>query len=458
MSERRPGGTKKLPLEGVRIIDCSYVFSVPYAGGLLADLGAEVIKIEGPGRVDLTREWSLSTAFPDGDPGDDPWNRQSYYHALNRGKKSLVLDLSREEGRDVLRDLIGVSDVFMENFTPRVMRRWKLDYPNAKKLKPDLVMVTNTGYGYGDGPYSEYPAMATTQEATHGLAHITGYRDGMPSKAGQSYVDFLATWTALLGVALGLRYRHRTGNGLWVDAGMYQLGCYNTSEFILDWLANGRRGERIGNRHPWRAPQGCYRCAGDDEWCVVSVGDEDEWAALCRVIGRPDLAEDRRFETAAGRAEHHDQLDGAIESWTKGRDKTEAMERLQEASVPAGAVFDARDTNLDKHHRLRGFLETVDFPGEAGTGKRQIVGRPWRFNKTPLKIRGPAPKLGQHNREVLQGVLRYGDAKYDELEDAGIIADRPRNPVAPSTTSLDELVEKGVIAYHDPEYNEKLGQ
>jgi crotonobetainyl-CoA:carnitine CoA-transferase CaiB-like acyl-CoA transferase len=330
----------QLPLAGIRILDSGYVFAVPYAAGIMADLGAEVIKIEGSGRLDITRDGAFAGVCADNQPGADPWNRSVNFNLLNRGKKSLVLDLSKEAGREVLKDLIHVSDVFMENFTPRVMRRWGLDYPNMKQLKPDIIMVSNTGYGHGSGPYSPYPAQATTQEATHGLAHITGYKGDMPAKAGQSFVDFLASWACLMGVALALRYRQRFGKGLWVDVGMYQLGCYTTSEYMLDWLVNGRLGGRIGNRHPWYAPQGCYRCAGDDQWCVLCVRDEVEWAALCRVIGRPELLHDIRFANHRSRMRHHDALDQSITQWTQSRGKFEVMERLQGAGGPAGAVKD----------------------------------------------------------------------------------------------------------------------
>ena len=446
----------RLPLEGVRIIDCGYVFAVPYAGGIMADLGAEVIKVEGPGRLDTTRGGPFAGTVADNQLKDDPWNRTANYNILNRGKKSLVLDLSREEGLSVLRDLIKVSDVFIENYTPRVMRRWKLDYPNMRKLKPDIIMVSNTGYGHGAGPYSEYPAQATTQEATHGLAHITGYSGDIPSKAGQSFVDFLSCWTCLLGVAMALRYRNRTRKGLWVDIGMYQLGCYGTSEYILDWLANGRTGERIGNRHPWRAPQGCYPCAGDDQWCVISVGDDDEWAALCRVIGRNELAQDPRLSDSLGRARNHDEIDEAITEWTSDLGKFDVMERLQGAGVPSGPVFDAQDTNTNEHYWSRGFLQTVEYPEERQLGKRVLMGRPWSLSKTPISIRGPAPTLGQNNREILQQILGYQEARYNDLEKAGIIGDRPTNPQPPPTPAMDELVRLGRLAYHDPDYKSKL--
>ncbi|MBI4201133.1 MAG: CoA transferase, partial [Chloroflexi bacterium] len=340
----------RLPLEGVRVLEATYVFALPYAAGILADLGAEVIKIEGPGRIDTTRNTVFLSSLPDAVAGEDPWNRTTTFHMLNRGKRSLSVDLSKEDGRQVLRDLIKVSDVFMENFTPRVMRGWGLDYPNLRRIKPDIILVSNTGYGHGSGPWSDYPAQATTQEATHGLTHVTGYQGDIPSKAGQSYVDFLSCWSALLGIGLALRYRHRTGKGQWVEIGMYQLGSHFVGEYIMDWIANGRLGERMGNRHPWRAPQGCYPCAGQDQWCAISVGDDEEWTSLCQVMGKPELGADLRFTSPLSRMRHHDELDKIIKEWTQGHDKFDVMEKLQGAGVPAGPVFDSQDTNLDKHY------------------------------------------------------------------------------------------------------------
>lgn len=448
--------TPGLPLEGIRVIDSGHVFAVPYATGLMADLGADVIRIEGPGRLDITRDGQFSGVHADNDPGADPWNRSANFNTINRGKRSLGLDLSRPEGREVLKDLIRASDVFLESFTPRVMRGWGLDYPNMRQLKPDIIMVSNTGYGRG-GPYEQYPAQATTQEATHGLAHVTGYRGDIPSKAGQSYVDFLACWTCLMATALALRYRRRYGKGLWVDVGMYQLGCYTISEYVLDWMANTRLGERIGNRHPWQAPQGCYPCAGDDQWCVLSVRDDEEWAALCTVIARPELAREARFAASRDRLAQHDEIDAIITGWTRGVTKFEAMERLQAAGVPAGAVFDARDVNLDPHLRSRGFLETIAFPPDRRMGKRVIIGRPWRLGDIPVGVRRPAPTLGQDNRDVLLGVLGYSEARFAELEHAGIIGTRPTTPRQLAHMDMDERVRLGRLAYHDPDFKRRLG-
>jgi crotonobetainyl-CoA:carnitine CoA-transferase CaiB-like acyl-CoA transferase len=394
---------------------------------------------------------------PDNDLGPDPWNRTSVYNLANRGKKSLTIDLSRKEGREVFVDLLKVTDILIENFTPRVMRGWGLDYPNLKAINPRLIMVSNTGYGHV-GPYSSYPAQATTQEATHGLAAVTGYRGAEPSKAGQSYVDFLAAWACTTAALLGLRYRHRFGRGLWADIGMYQLGCFNVSEYVMDSIANGAPGERIGNRHPQFAPQGCYLCAGGDAWCALSVRDDEEWAALCRVIGRPELAGDQRFATEAARRENHDAIDEIITAWTTGVTKIEAMERLQAAGVPAGAVLDGRDLHFDPQLKARGFLEAVEYPKERGMGPRRlIIGRPWRFSKMPLHVRGPAPAFGQHNSEVLGEVLGYDEARREALQSAGIIAEKPVKPRPVVDMSMDERVKLGRLAYWDRDYKKRLG-
>ncbi|MBI4202136.1 MAG: CoA transferase, partial [Chloroflexi bacterium] len=381
----------KLPLEGIRIIDSTYIFAMPYACGIMTDLGAKVIKVEGIQHPDRSGQGGL----PDNDGGNDPFNRSGTFNQLNRGKLSLTLDLSREEGRQAFKDLVRVSDIVVENYTPRVMRRWEMDYANLKKIKPDIIMLSNTGYGHSDGPYAMYPGQATTMEAIHGLCHITGYPDDIPSKAGQSYVDFLATWHGLFAVANALRYRNRTSKGQWVDLGMYQLGCYFTSEYILDYQVNGRANRRIGNRHPWRAPQGCYPCKEEDTWCTLSVGDDQEWQALCNMMGKPELAEDPRFATLLERQHHHDTLDETIAKWSITLDKYEMMERLQEAGVPAGAVFTSKDVNLSQHYWARGFLQKLTWPPERGMGTRVLMGRPWQLSKTPLRIREGVHTLGQ---------------------------------------------------------------
>ena len=445
-----------LPLEGIRVLDSTYVFALPYCGGLMADLGAEVIKLEGPGRPDITRTGGFSGSFPDGEQGEDWWNRPSTYNLLHRGKRSLVVDMTDERGRDLFRQLVSVSDVVMENFTPRVMRRWELDYPNLRKIKPDIVMVSNTGYGHGEGPYSSYPAQATTQEATHGHCWITGYPGESPAKAGASFVDFLSTWSALFAISAALRYRNRTGQGQWVDLGMYQAGVMLTSEYIMDAIANGREGGRIGNRHPYRAPQGCYPALGDDQWITLSVGSDEQWQALCRLMGREELALDPNFADVLARQRNHDRIDEVISAWSVGQDKYQAMHRLQGEGIPAGPVLTGKDVHFDPHYKSRGFLERVSYPPERKMGTRLFMGRPYKFSRSPLRIRGPAPTFGQDNESLLRNLLGVDKDTYEVLVQDAVIATVPTTGEATPRIPPDQAVKHGLLAAWDPEYRHRL--
>ena len=446
-----------LPLDGIRVLDSTYVFALPYTGGQLADLGAEVIKIEGPGRPDITRGGGLYGTFPDNEPGADWWNRPSTYQLLNRGKRSLVLDLAQEDGRQIFRELVMVSDIVMENFTPRVMRRWGLDYPNLRKLRPDLIMVSNTGYGHGNGPYSAYPAQATTQEGTHGHCWITGYPDAEPSKAGRSFVDFLSTWSAMFAIGAALRYRNRTGRGQWVDIGMYQAGVMFLSEYLMDAIANGREGSRIGNRHPYRAPQGAYPAAGADQWLALSVADDRQWQTLCRLMERRDLAANHQYATLAGRQQQHDELDDAIAQWTRHHDKYELMHLLQANGIAAGPVLNGKEIHFDPHYRSRNFLERVEYPPERGIGPRILMGRPYRLSRTPLAIRGPAPTFGQDNIALLEALLGNPPGQVAAWADQAVITTVPTDGDPSPTLNPQELVARRQLAEWDPHYRERLG-
>ena len=445
-----------LPLDGIRVVDSTYVFALPYCGGLMADLGAEVIKLEGPGRPDISRTGGLAATFPDADPGEDWWNRSSTYNLMHRGKKSLVLDMTDERGRDLFRQLAGISDVVMENFTPRVMRRWGLDYPNLRKIKPDIIMVSNTGYGHGDGPYSSYPAQATTQEATHGHCWITGYPGEPPSKAGASFVDFLSTWSAMFAITAALRYRNRTGKGQWIDLAMYQSGAMLTSEYLMDAIANGRVGGRIGNRHPYRAPQGCYPALGDDQWITLSVGSDDQWQTLCRLMGREDMAEDPDLANVSGRQTNHDRIDETIGAWTSGFNKHELMHTLQGEGIPAGPVLTGRDVHFDPHYRSRGFLERVTYPPERKMGTRSFMGRPYKLSRTPLHIRGPAPTFGQDNQPLLEDLLGVGHDAYQVLAQDAVVVTVPTSGNMEVRVPPEEAVKRGLMAAWDPDYKERL--
>ena len=310
--------------------------------------------------------------------------------------------------------------------------------------------------GTARAPYSSYPAQATTLEGTHGHCWITGYPGGPPSRVGASYVDFLASWTAMFAIGAALRYRSRTGQGQWVDLGMYQVGAMFISEYIMDYMVNGRMGDRIGNLHPSRAPQGCYRARGVDQWITLSVGSDEQWRALCDLMGRPELARDPRFDDPPARMRVHDELDSIINAWTRRFDKYRLMEMLQSVGIPAGPVFNNRDTHLDPHFRARGFLEYVRFPDERAIGTRPLVGRPYKFSKSDLKIRGPAPTLGQHNSDVLRELLGVSEKDYLALVEEGTIGTVPTSsePVIP--IPMEEQLAQGILSGWDPDYKAQL--
>ena len=450
-----------LPLDGIRVVDLSRVFAMPYCGAYLADLGAEVIKVETHHNqfVDTTR--TLNGPYPDNEPGELHWERAGTFHTLNHGKLSATLDLRSPDALDVLRQLVSVSDVVLENFTPRVMRRFGLDYPNLKAVRPDLIMVSNTGYGHS-GPWTDFGAMATALEPTHGTGAFMGYLDRdadgrtsqgtVPNKIANSYTDFLASWTAQLAVLASLIHRARTGQGMWIDLAMYQVGVSFVGEGLLDFAFNGRRARRLGNRHETMSPHGCYPCAGKDQWIVIAARDDADWRALCSAMGNPELAQDPRFADPLARSRNQDDLDAVISEWCSTRSKYDVMRILQNEGVPAGPSLDGRDLLRDPHFRDRGYFETVEHHPETDLGRQEYVSRGWRMSGSDVRIRKPAPMLGEDNRHVLSGVLGLSDAEIGILEAADAVGRRLTNPGPPAAVPLERQVELGWTVDYDTEY------
>ena len=454
-----------LPLDGIRVVDLSRVFAMPYCGAYLADLGAEVIKVETHHNqfVDTTR--TLNGPYPDNEPGELYWERAGTFHTLNHGKLSVTLDLRSADALEVLRQLVSVSDVVLENFTPRVMRRFGLDYTNLKAVKPDLIMVSNTGYGHS-GPWSDFGAMATALEPTHGTGAFMGYLDvdpdgrsspgTVPNKIANSYTDFLASWTAQLAVMASLIHRAKTGRGMWIDLAMYQVGVSFVGEGVLDFAFNGRRVRRMGNRHETIAPHGCYPCEGNDQWVVIAARDEAEWRSLCDAMDMPGLASDSRFEDPTERHRNQDGLDAIISAWTVERDKYQVLELLQRAGVPAGPVLDGRDLLTDPHFRARGYFEKAEHGPATGLGRQEYVSRGWRMSGNDVKIRKPAPMLGEDNQYVLSGVLGLGASEIAGLEASEAVGQRLTPAQTPSAVPLDRQVELGWTVDYDSDYRQRL--
>ena len=449
------------PLENIRVVDLSRVFAMPFAGANLADLGAEIIKIDTCQAQFMETTRTITGPFPDNQPGELWWEQGGTFQTLNRGKRSMTLDLRSDEAQRTLKELVSVSDIVLENFTPRVMARFGLDYPSLRAVKPDLIMVSNTGYGHS-GPWSNFGAMASALEPTHGTGAYMGYLEndgsgglqdeGVPNKVGNSYTDFLATWTALVSVMAALLHRAKTGRGTWVDLAMYQNGAAYGGEGLLAYAFNGERVRRMGNRHSAMAPHGCYPCQGEDQWVTVAVRDDDDWLAFCRTIGKPELAADARFSTARQRLGGQNELDAIVSEWTGQRTSYQVMETLQGAGVPAGPVLTAGQALADPHFRQRGFFEKVTHPEETGLGTKEYIGRGWKFSGSKADIRGPAPLLGEANDYALREILGLSAEQVDALTEQEIIGVEPIGGRAPSQVPLDEQVELGWVAAFDADF------
>lgn len=448
----RRSARRTLPLDGLRVLDLSTVLAIPYCGGLLTDLGAEVIKIEAPHRLDTSRtqDWLSREAGP----GKDPWNRAGGFQTINRGKRSFVLDLADERGRDVFRSLIGKTDVVINNYTPRVLRGWGLGYDELAKIRPDIILLSNTGYG-STGPWSPFPVQGTVLENTMGLTAYTGYRGDKPWKVGQSYPDFITCWTGLVALMAAIHHRRATGEGQWIDMGMYQIGVALMPEPILALQATGETWARIGNEDRKHVPSNVYPVAGKDRWLAISVTDDAQWAALATTIGRPELADDARYRREADRRERREAIDAIVRAWTTTQDAWTATHRLQAAGVPAGPVLDCRDLLLDPHLQARGFYERIEHWQPMGV--RPLIGRPFVFADTRLRIRKCAPRYGEDNGYVLRDLLGLDPARIRMLYDQGVTADAPTFEPNVRADDLGPGLKNGSIREVDPDYRDRLG-
>jgi crotonobetainyl-CoA:carnitine CoA-transferase CaiB-like acyl-CoA transferase len=391
------------PLRGVRVLDFTWMLAGPYATRLLADFGAEVIKVQSK----LT-----ATGAEQNDTG--------YFANWNRNKLGITLDLSRPEARQLALELSKKCDLVMENFTPRVMEGWGLGYGDLKLVKPDIVMVSLSGFGH-TGPWRNYAALGATVQALSGLTQLTSYDDGHPDGIGFAYADHISGLYAALAALAALRRRDMTGQGAYVDISELEAACNTLGPALLDYSVNGREAGPAGNKAEWgqAAPHGCYRCQGEDRWCVIAVFSEEEWQSLCNAVGRPQWALQDKFSSIQSRLQHADELDTLIETWTENYTPQEVMEMLQAAGVPAAAVNDARDLANDPQLNERGFFAILEHPV---LGLTRADGNPIRLSATPPQYSRAAPLLGGDNRRVFIDMLGMDEEKFKRYVAEGIIA------------------------------------
>ena len=420
-------------LEGIRILDLSRVWAGPLAARMLADIGAEVILIESPASHTYSQEsleqlkgtsqmsGAYSFMYPDGDPGDEPWNRVGTYNEFNRNKLGITLNLSVPEGQDVFKRLVKISDVVLENYTPRVMANFGLEYSVLREINRSLIMISMPGYG-NTGSYRDYPAYGTTLEQHAGFSSLIGYPDSGPYRTQSTYTDPLASVNAASAVVLALYHRRRTGRGQYIELAQIESSICCLGEPLLDFAMNQRAPERRGNRHPSMAPHSAYRCLGDDAWLSIAIADDEEWRAFIDVIGRPPWAEDPRFQRQISRWHHQDELDKLVGEWASQQEHHHAMHLLQRAGVAAAAVLNAKELVEDPHLAARGYFGEVTHP-KAGT--HLYAGTGVKLSDTPPSPRLPAPCIGQHSRYVLAEILGMSDEEASPLFDAGVISEGP---------------------------------
>jgi len=400
-----------LPLHGVRVLDLTMAWAGPYATRLLADMGAEVIKIE------AVENWDLLRTFTGQPPSmDRGWDKSPYFNHVNRNKYGCALDLSKPRGRDLFLRLAAMSDVVIDNFRAAVMESLGLAYDALREANDQLIVIAMPSHGQS-GPEREFVAYGTNAEQLSGLCSLTGYAAGPPQKTGISYGDPVAGTAAAGAIALALWERRRTGRGQYIEVAQREIMTNMIGEYVLAYAMSGRQPDRRGNRHSSMAPHGCYPCSGDDRWLAIACETDAQFAALCRVIGRPALAADERFADVVARYRHQDELDGVIAAWTGGQDRDRAAEALQAAGVPAAPVLSVPDVLADEHLRARGFFELVSHPI---AGAWEMEGPHWRMSESPGHVRLPAPAFAEHNDYVFRELLGLSADEVAALEAEGV--------------------------------------
>ena len=402
-------------LDGIRVLDLTRVLAGPWATQNLADLGAEVIKLERPGQGDDTRRWG--PPFLKDREGRDTRDA-AYYLACNRGKKSITLDIASPAGREVARALARKSDVLVENFKVGDLARHGLDYASLSRDHPRLVYCSITGFGQ-DGPYRDRPGYDFMVQGLGGLMSVTGERDdlpgGGPQKVGVAVADLFTGMYATSAILAALLHRSSSGRGQYIDMALLDVQVAMLANLSSAYFASGEAPRRMGNAHQAIVPYHVFRAA--DEFLVVAVGNDGQFAKFCEVIGETGWPADARFATNPQRVRHRDLLVGLIAERMRAKKAREWLSLLEPAGVPCGPINDLAQVFEDPQVRHRGMQVTVPHPA----GEVRMVANPIKFSDTPIPHDVPPPLLGQHTREVLSDVLGMDEAQIDRLHREGVV-------------------------------------
>ncbi|HTE86839.1 MAG TPA: CoA transferase [Dehalococcoidia bacterium] len=427
---------RRLPLEGLRVLDVTVVWAGPHSTQLLAEWGAEVIRVEPLKHIQpatrgaenrMTKAATeamrgngllLAGAFPDRDPGERPWNRSPVFNSHAHNKRSVTLDIMEPSGLDVFKQLVAISDVVVENNAPDTIERAKITYEELAAVNPRLIMLRISAFGLS-GPYKYYRNYGTQIEAAIGHHLIRSYPDLEPTMTGEAYTaDASGGVQGALAVMLALRHLRRTGQGQLIELSLAECFMPYLGEIILDYTMNGRALVPQGNQHSSRAPHGVYPCHGDDRWIAIDVGSDAEWEALCGALSMAGWMEDERFATGLTRWHHRAALDEALAKRTVNEDAFELFRRLQAVGVTAGPVQNEADVYACPQLAARDFFQQVSHPD---AGDHLYPGFNVRLEETPNSFRRPACLLGQDNDYVYHDLLNVSDSEYERLEALGHI-------------------------------------
>jgi crotonobetainyl-CoA:carnitine CoA-transferase CaiB-like acyl-CoA transferase len=407
-----------LPLAGLRVLEISTAWAGPMLGRILRRFGAEVVKIESLDAIDNWRgavKGDDRVRYPDGEPGERPYNRSAWFNTQNLGKRSLGLDLKAADARPAIEAMVRSADIVISNFAAGALGRMRLGYDDLRALRLDVILLEMVVTGEG-GPLANTRGVGPTMEALAGMTVLTGYGDGVPQRTGPAYVDPIGALNGAMAVLLAVHHRARTGEGQRIELAQRESLLHWYGERLLLAAEDGVEIAPQGNALAWAAPHDAFRCTGDDEWVAIAAFDEDDWSALCSAIERPDLACDPRFADARARVANAADLRTELEAWTAARDKHAAAELLQRHGVCAAPVCCGRDAHDDPQLLATGFLFEVDHP-EAGRHRYNDL--PFRFEGAQDKAREPAPLLGQHTRELLREWAGLDEAAIGQLVETG---------------------------------------
>ena len=392
-------------LAGIRVVEMGVLLAGPFCGQLLADHGADVIKIEQPKVGDPMREWGR----------EKPHGKSLWWPVVARGKRSVTLNLRADEGQQLARQLLAEADILVENFRPGTLERWNLSPEQLHEINPGLIIVRVTGFGQ-TGPYASQPGYGAIGEAMGGLRHVVGEPDAAPSRVGISIGDSLAASYACMGALIALQARQRTGKGQVVDAAIYESVLAMMESLIPEYAVAGYTRERTGAILPNVAPSNVYPTS--DGLLLIAANQDTVFVRLATAMGQPELAEDPRFATHSARGEHQSALDELISAWSSTLTVKQLEELLREHAVPHGAIYTAKEMLADEHFKARDAIVTLPHPEFGQVPMQNVVPK---LSATPGEVRAVGPELGQHNVAVWQELLGIDDARYEQLVADGII-------------------------------------